>query len=57
MIAAGVTPLGSLLLSGLASLVGRVTYVIIDVASVALVAAGQAPSKAPSKAPSTGGNA
>jgi MFS family permease len=39
MIAAGVMPLGSLLLGGLASLTGQVAYVIIGGASVALLAA------------------
>ncbi|CAA9555296.1 MAG: Uncharacterized MFS-type transporter [uncultured Thermomicrobiales bacterium] len=39
MIAAGVMPLGSLLLGGLASLTGRVTYVIVGGAGVALLAA------------------
>ena len=39
MIAAGVMPLGSLLLGGLASLTGHVAYVIVGGASVALLAA------------------
>ena len=39
MIAAGVMPLGSLLLGGLASATGHVTYVIVGGAGVALVAA------------------
>jgi len=39
MIAAGVMPLGSLLLGGLASLTGRVAYVIVGGAGVALLAA------------------
>ncbi|HEY8598418.1 MAG TPA: MFS transporter [Thermomicrobiales bacterium] len=39
MIAAGVMPLGSLVLGGLASLTGQVAYVIVGGASVALAAA------------------
>jgi sugar phosphate permease len=39
MIAAGLMPLGSLLLGGLASATGHVTYVIVGGAGVAIVAA------------------